>query len=399
MREFVIFYSWQSDTPRKIGSDFIRRALENAAAALNDAGVGVHVRIDAGTEGVPGTPPVTDTILDKIRSCALFVGDVTFVGKVCNDDGAVVKKLPNSNVMAEFGYAMHAIGLRRILLVMNTALGDFKELPFDLGHLRKPVTFNAPANINDGPRRAERDRLTGLFIEYIKTAIAAAQAAPPTDLAMQARANGRLDELLSAAPLAGAPALVSFPRVALHIVPLATNNSPIPIDRAAAARPYLLPQDGVIHRFGADQSEWWSHAPTRLLRPHTNPVADWCARLFADGAIEASWNIGVRQEDDPEILADGCALESAVISWTARLLRALRALGFDQGCFAQVSLLGLEDVMLIGRSSPTRQFRVANLLLPAITLAPEPQDLALAFQPAFDRLWLAANLEKGSPCG
>ncbi|NSZ75042.1 hypothetical protein G6L74_14925 [Agrobacterium tumefaciens] len=43
--------------------------------------------------GVPGTPNISETILNKIRECEIFVGDVTFVAKT---EGG--KQIPNPNV-------------------------------------------------------------------------------------------------------------------------------------------------------------------------------------------------------------------------------------------------------------------------------------------------------------
>jgi hypothetical protein len=44
---------------------------------------------------VPGTPPITDTILKKIQNCDIFVPDVTFVASTAGG-----KLVPNPNVMA-----------------------------------------------------------------------------------------------------------------------------------------------------------------------------------------------------------------------------------------------------------------------------------------------------------
>jgi len=56
-------------------------------------------------------------------------------------------------------------------------------------------------------------------------------------------------------------------------------------------------------------------------------VTRWLTRLFPDGALEATWTIGERQDDDPEILVDGCELERNIDTMTGRLLTARTALG------------------------------------------------------------------------
>ncbi|MFZ5675694.1 MAG: hypothetical protein ACOZAM_22275 [Pseudomonadota bacterium] len=104
-RKITAFYAWQSDRPSKVGRHFIRKALDDAAKRLSeDPALEVEVVIDPDTEGVVGTPPVTETILQKIRAADIFVPDLTFVAKT--DAG---KLLPNPNVMAEYGYALHGI--------------------------------------------------------------------------------------------------------------------------------------------------------------------------------------------------------------------------------------------------------------------------------------------------
>lgn len=78
MKTFKIFYSWQSDRERKCCKDFIRKAADNAALNVGQR-LGVQVTVEADTEGVPGTPPINETILRKIDECDIFLADMTFV--------------------------------------------------------------------------------------------------------------------------------------------------------------------------------------------------------------------------------------------------------------------------------------------------------------------------------
>ncbi len=111
MLPLTLFYSWQMDRPTHVCRDFIRKALDEAAAILDASGE-IALTIDSDTQGEPGTPPITDTILKKIRLCDIFLADMTFVAQ------AGEKLIPNPNVMGEYGYALHAKGTPRILLVM-----------------------------------------------------------------------------------------------------------------------------------------------------------------------------------------------------------------------------------------------------------------------------------------
>src|SRR5271155_3827103 len=95
-----IFYSWQSDTPRDTGKDFIREALDVAVSGLQ-IDESERPVIDQDTAGVLGSPVVADTIFDKIKAADVVVVDVTLTGKTAKD-----KPLINSNAAIELGYAI-----------------------------------------------------------------------------------------------------------------------------------------------------------------------------------------------------------------------------------------------------------------------------------------------------
>ena len=145
-----IFWSWQSDTHQSSGRNFIRGVLTDLVTELNvgaedaerpdadDEPGESHIRVDHDTLGVAGSPPIAETILRKISEAAVFVADVTPVGKTAGG-----KRLSNPNVMIELGYAMHVLGHKRIVLVMNQVDGAaLRHLPFDLRHWRAPVTYS-----------------------------------------------------------------------------------------------------------------------------------------------------------------------------------------------------------------------------------------------------------------
>lgn len=94
----TIFYSWQSNLPNKTNRSFIQKCLESAANEINrEMVIESRLKIDADTSGAPGSPDIIHTILNKIDSSAIFIADVSLVGKE-----------PNPNVMFELGYAMKA---------------------------------------------------------------------------------------------------------------------------------------------------------------------------------------------------------------------------------------------------------------------------------------------------
>lgn len=164
-----IFFSWQSDMPNRIGRGLIENCLQKAIktiaadAELNPA----HrtLRLDRDTLNTPGTPPVMETIFDKIANAAVFVADMTYVAKRGRN-----RRAPNPNVLIEYGWALRALSWRRIILVMNTAAGDPEryELPFDLRHMRRPMLFKCAPQTQPAGRKAVRDELTKQLTAALK---------------------------------------------------------------------------------------------------------------------------------------------------------------------------------------------------------------------------------------
>ena len=164
MADFRIFYSWQSDRPSNLCRNLIRRAIDDAKAQLENEleildAARDEIFIDQDTQGTAGSPPIADTILQKIRDCDAFIADLTFIHFEENE-----RHFPNPNVLLEYGYALHALGEERIVAVFNENFGAPGSLPFDLRHRRWPILYNA----NDGGsettaqehRRSERKKLS-----------------------------------------------------------------------------------------------------------------------------------------------------------------------------------------------------------------------------------------------
>lgn len=127
-KERTIFYSWQSDLPNRTNRGFIQDALERVAEDVrSDDALAIEPVVDRDTAGVPGSPAISDTILQKIGRADVFVPDVSIVMS-----GSAGRSSPNPNVVMELGYAVAQLGWDRIIMVMNTAFGDVTQLPFDL---------------------------------------------------------------------------------------------------------------------------------------------------------------------------------------------------------------------------------------------------------------------------
>jgi len=174
MKDFIVFYAWQSDRLERLNRHLIRFALNLAARNISDdPAVGVRVRIDADTEGVLGHVPVTETILKKIADCDAFVPDLTFVAATGSG-----KFVPNPNVMLEYDYALRARSHSVMIPVMNTAYGPADRLPFDMRHLRYPIQYQLQATAKNVERRAVRKALTEEFETILRLMIADTRTQP-----------------------------------------------------------------------------------------------------------------------------------------------------------------------------------------------------------------------------
>ena len=162
-----IFWSWQSDTPGKIGRFLVRDALNDAIEKLRadngveDAPRDVH--LDHDVKDVPGSPDLVRAILEKIEKSEVVVADVTIVGKT--EEG---KGLINSNVAIELGYAFRACTDARAVLVFNKHYGKHEELPFDLRHKGGGIDFDLKPEASKGEIEEQRRVLKDAFVRKLK---------------------------------------------------------------------------------------------------------------------------------------------------------------------------------------------------------------------------------------
>jgi hypothetical protein len=142
-----LFYSWQSDSPSQGSREVLRGALELAtlrmATGMDEAN---RLIVDEDTRGLPGSPAIATSILDKIGSCEVFVADVTLCYTA---DSRAGRRAPNPNVLIELGYAFHAVGTGRVLMVMDASFGSPESLPFDL-RSNRVLVYSCPADLADG---------------------------------------------------------------------------------------------------------------------------------------------------------------------------------------------------------------------------------------------------------
>ena len=181
MTTLTVFYSWQTDTPSKVNRNFIEEALKGALKQINTDGDvvrsprGAEVVLDKDTKGVPGTPPIVQTIFNKIDQCSVFVPDLTFVAKT---DGG--RQTPNANVLIEYGWALKSRSHNRIVAVMNEAFGAASEasLPFNIRHIKWPIRYELTAG-GSVPRAEVRKRLVDELAVAIREVLRSAPTPGP----------------------------------------------------------------------------------------------------------------------------------------------------------------------------------------------------------------------------
>lgn len=188
---FQIFYSWQSKTNQDYNKIFIQNALRDAIKELKkDIKEGSAFYIDRDTKDVPGFPNIPTTIEEKIHSCDLFIGDVTYVSYMAPnnllpertfwDKAFGINKpqklqltskegVSSPNVMQELGIAQGSFrGSERIITIMNTSYGTPDKLNFDSAQYRHPITYNFSENSNVKQLEVEKKKLIEGLKERIR---------------------------------------------------------------------------------------------------------------------------------------------------------------------------------------------------------------------------------------
>jgi hypothetical protein len=157
-KQVRVFYSWQSDSPKKTNLNAIREALKIAATKISAGRSDITILPDEATRGTSGSPNIALKILEKIEAAEVFVADVTTITLPGSS-----RPCPNPNVSYELGYAVSHLGWDRVILLFNEAFGDFpKDLPFDLVQQRASPYKLTPSDSNSARRK---------LAEFLETAV------------------------------------------------------------------------------------------------------------------------------------------------------------------------------------------------------------------------------------
>jgi hypothetical protein len=187
-----VFWAWQADLPGKISRHFVREALEEAIAELRqpkdieepaEEARRNDLHLDHDTKGLSGSPEVASEIFRKIAASAVFIADMTPVGKGAERVDAAgrpiaPKPLMNPNVAIELGYALRALGSEKFLMILNESYGGTASLPFDIQHRRHPITYRLPEAAPKAEIEKARKALVGKLVEALEPFVAQTEAAP-----------------------------------------------------------------------------------------------------------------------------------------------------------------------------------------------------------------------------
>jgi len=165
MNQPSVFYSWQSDRPARVTRELIESALQDA---LTSASSKLHVDLvlDQDLRSESGSPKIAETIQNKIRPAAVFVGDLTVVARREGGGG-----LLNSNVSIEWGWAQEALGSGALIGVMNTIYGPPTDLPVDIKQALVKAVYSADENCSDGELEGARRTLKELLEDEVIAAV------------------------------------------------------------------------------------------------------------------------------------------------------------------------------------------------------------------------------------
>ena len=178
-----IFFSWQSDLPRKTHKNFIEMCIKTAVEELGkDEEVNVYMDYDRDTKDMVGSPDISSTIFEKIEKSVLFICDISIINS--EYDG---RKTPNPNVLIELGFAVKCLGWDKVICVFDKNSGKIEDLPFDLRQ-KRVMTYDSKDN-------TEKKHIISALRENIKSLFVSGKLFNPLNDYMKARIDKNLLEV------------------------------------------------------------------------------------------------------------------------------------------------------------------------------------------------------------
>lgn len=437
---FTVFYAWQSDRDERVCRYFIRDAAEAAIKKLaKKYSVEDAPAFDHATEGESGLVHIAETIKRKIRECGAIIVDLTHVAEYRTaDDPPRAKRATNANVAIEFGYAMHVLHPRQIILVMNTEFGPPEDLPFDLRHFSFPIQYTlkskddpnfvtAKKGLTDGIATAIKRLIeSGVLEARAKAEQAVREAASKADAAEEAVGRARAEETWKAfadrfkkGDFRGLaiPKLVRFigptserdPREAFinfSIIPL--RPQPQPLDLHAVDKMNLhglkpMGASGWNNDLYGRSLVFQDDIRQRSGRQAEPPNA--VTELNDDGSIFAATTMGVGTRQDGEEVIGFERPEYQVLFSLENYIAVLRKLGIAGPLEVRVGVKGVAGLYLYPDrpinwdTSSFRKLKENEYTLGPVTIAEgmTGRAIAEAMRPPFTLVWRDAGLPM-DPC-
>ncbi|HEX4375682.1 MAG TPA: hypothetical protein VHZ99_00865 [Steroidobacteraceae bacterium] len=176
-----VFLAWQTDAPARIGRNFLRDAIREALeqlkiqASIVEAGRLSQHQLAA--EETEFSRQELRSLLKEIDESAALVADVTPLGQVRPIEGgaaAQARKLIDSDVAFEAGYALHALGERKLIAVFNAHFGWHDDLPPDFRSLGDAIPFTLVPNASRPEIESERRKLVTRLVSVLRRSISSA---------------------------------------------------------------------------------------------------------------------------------------------------------------------------------------------------------------------------------
>jgi len=331
----TIFWSWQSDAPKRETRDLIHDALKGAVEELTaELEEAQRVEVDQGAKGVVGMEIIAEEILRKIDQAFAFVGDISTIASI--GEGSSRKCIANPNVMLELGYARKSLGRGRIIPVFNSATGPtrFEDLPFDLRHMSGSIAYDLPEGASTEILRRERASLQRQFRDRLRAMFERGEAEPSTPAAEWHASLSHdpsiwkeaYNPLPVACPHLGQVDLIVAPAPRIFVRLLPAMHGPAPRNYHGlfpggqeALLPIGLPAELTSGRTSNGHAIFHSTGEDRT----TKSVARWYKDNGEIWAISA-WGFYVREEH-PHLAYDEVIKD--LVQWLERTIRSSRAAG------------------------------------------------------------------------
>jgi hypothetical protein len=449
-KDFVVFYAWQSDSPAHINRNFIESAVEAAIREVKKSGhVDKSPRLDKDTKNVSGSPDIANTILEKIQSADMFLGDLTYVATVFSRFEETTEDLvPNPNVMIELGYALEELGWERIVTVINTHYGPPEKLPFDLKNRRWPIDYNLPPDAETDVHKQQKEKL----VKRISSAIDLIAGLPPrgksqkldhriqtiettislmnSSLAEQSRLlsealqrtkevepepKQKCDEALAALiERIRSGRFEGMPPTAAQVVLAITLEAPLHFD--------LGEKQDQLRKLQPLFAQGWNHQVygDRFITFYKYKGSiDAVTEITSTGIIQAAsheiissamehFKIVAPEETKDTDIIPIMSIERSVIETVTQYCQLLTNLGHTGPIFVKLGLINLrKSILFVGARYSSLHSRVYedDKIIPPPVEIPEgvdfqnPQMVAKALRPAFDFIWREYNYPRSLDYG